>query len=132
MNKYESKYFRTAVKMNKSLIEILEKKDFEYITVKEICDKAQVNRSTFYLHYNNTVDLLEETKEYIEQEFLSYFLHDYQEALSENISTKLQTCSITELNYISDRYLHPFLKFIYENKRIFLTVLTHTKKLQKR
>ena len=32
-----------------------------YITVKEICEKAGVNRSTFYLHYENTTDLLQET-----------------------------------------------------------------------
>ena len=55
MNKNESKYFNTAVKMDKALVTLLEKKDFEYITVKEICDTAGVNRSTFYLHYDNTV-----------------------------------------------------------------------------
>ncbi len=56
MNKNESKYFKTAEKMDKALIEMLEKKDFEYITIKEICEKAAVNRSTFYLHYENTSD----------------------------------------------------------------------------
>ena len=65
MNKNESKYFNTAVKMDKALIELLEKKDFEYITIKEICEKAGVNRSTFYLHYENTVDLLREATQYI-------------------------------------------------------------------
>ena len=47
MNKSESKYFNTAIRMDEALIALLEKKDFEYITVKEICDKAGVNRSTF-------------------------------------------------------------------------------------
>ena len=55
MNKNESKYFNTAVRMDKALIELLEKKDFEYITIKEICQAAGVNRSTFYLHYENGV-----------------------------------------------------------------------------
>lgn len=50
MNKFESKYFNTALLMNQALILLLEKKEFEYITVKEICEKAGVNRSTFYLH----------------------------------------------------------------------------------
>ena len=50
MNKNESKYFSTAIKMDEALIALLEKKDFSYITVKEICEKAGVNRSTFYLH----------------------------------------------------------------------------------
>ena len=73
MNKSESKYFNTAVKMDKALLALLEKKDFEYITIKEICKEAQVNRSTFYLHYENTVDLLQETMQYNVQHFLTYF-----------------------------------------------------------
>ena len=44
MNKNESKYFNTAVKMDKALLELLEKKDFEYITIKEICALAEVNQ----------------------------------------------------------------------------------------
>ena len=39
---------------------LLNIKDFEYITVKDICLKAKVNRSTFYLHYLNVNDLLED------------------------------------------------------------------------
>ena len=65
MNKNESKYFNTAKRMDEALITLLEKKDFEYVTIKEICDTAGVNRSTFYLHYENTVDLLKETTRYI-------------------------------------------------------------------
>ena len=45
MNKNESKYFNTAVKMDKAFLALIEKKDFAYITVKEICEKAGVNRS---------------------------------------------------------------------------------------
>ncbi|MGN1134205.1 MAG: TetR/AcrR family transcriptional regulator [Oscillospiraceae bacterium] len=58
MNKSESKYFNTAVKMDEALLSILETKDFKYITIKEICERAGVNRSTFYLHYENIGDLL--------------------------------------------------------------------------
>ena len=52
MNKNESKYFNTAILFDEALIYLLENKDIEYITIKEICNKAGVNRSTFYLHYN--------------------------------------------------------------------------------
>jgi len=61
MNKSESKYFNTAVKMDLSLISLLKKKPFDYITVSEICKAAGVNRSTFYLHYENIGELLNET-----------------------------------------------------------------------
>ena len=59
MNKSESKYYNTALLMNQAFIELLNKKDFEFITVKDICKKAGVNRSTFYLHYESINDLLE-------------------------------------------------------------------------
>ena len=71
MNKSESKYYNTAVVMDEALLLILEYKDYEFITVKEICQKAGVNRSTFYLHYESMNDLLEEAIEMINQEFYS-------------------------------------------------------------
>lgn len=71
MNKSESKYFNTAIKMDKAFLQLLEKKDFEYISVKEICEKAGVNRSTFYLHYDNISDLLSESIRYMNEQFLS-------------------------------------------------------------
>ncbi len=65
MNKSESKYFHTALRMNEALISLLEKKDLEFITVKEICETAGVNRSTFYLHYETISDLMNETVEMV-------------------------------------------------------------------
>ena len=51
MNRSESRYFATATRMDEAFLALLAKKDFEYITVKEICEVAGVNRSTFYPHY---------------------------------------------------------------------------------
>ncbi|MCD8149684.1 MAG: TetR/AcrR family transcriptional regulator [Clostridiales bacterium] len=76
MNKFESKYYDTAVRMVKAFLDILETKDFEYITVKEICTKAGVNRSTFYLHYETMSDLLGESAEYISDTMSGYFDQD--------------------------------------------------------
>ncbi len=116
MNKNESKYFNTAVKMDKALIELLEKKDFEYITIKEICASAGVNRSTFYLHYENTADLLKETTQYITGSFLSYFSIEKQ-----SIAYKFENCDLKDLIFVTPEYLSPYLTFIKENQRIFKT-----------
>lgn len=51
MNKQESRYAGTASLMDEALLLLLEQKDFDRITVKELCQKAGVNRTTFYLHY---------------------------------------------------------------------------------
>ena len=39
---------KSAEKMQRTLISLLDKKDFELISIKELCEEAQVNRSTFY------------------------------------------------------------------------------------
>lgn len=61
LNKSESKYFATADRMDEALLKLLERKDLAYITVKEVCEVAGVNRSTFYLHYESMTDLLSES-----------------------------------------------------------------------
>jgi AcrR family transcriptional regulator len=114
MNKNESKYFNTAIKMDEALITLLEKKDFEYITIKEICDTAEVNRSTFYLHYENTSDLLKETTRYIIDKHLAYYEIDQK-----RISLQFETCKREELLFITDEYLEPYLTFIKDNQRLF-------------
>lgn len=51
MNKNESKYFNC-------------------------CEKAGVNRSTFYLHYETLGDLLSESVEYVNEQFFAYMKQD--------------------------------------------------------
>ena len=114
MNKNESKYFKTAIKMDEALIEILEKKDFTYITIKEICNVAGVNRSTFYLHYENTSDLLNETTRYIIDKHLSYY-----SVQCASISFKFESYNKNELVFITTEYLTPYLTFINENQKLF-------------
>ena len=119
MNKSASKYFNTAVRFDQALLSLLEKKAFEYITISEICEKAGVNRSTFYLHYENTSDLLKETTSYVLESFSSYFKID-----TESITAKFADCELKDLIYINEKYLHPYLSFIRDNQRVFMSVLS--------
>lgn len=41
-----------------SFIRLLEKKDIAQISIKEICENADINRATFYAHYSDQNDLL--------------------------------------------------------------------------
>lgn len=124
MNKAESKYFNTAARMDEAFLALLEEKDYDYITIKELCKKAQVNRSTFYLHYENMNDLLSESVSYIIDKFVLYFRTDAQSMIS-----KLSTCPLEELNFITPEYLSPYLAFIAENKRLFSTVMKKSTQL---
>ena len=110
MNKSESKYFNTALLMNEALLLLLEKKDYDFITVTEVCQKAGVNRSTFYLHYESMDDLLFETIENINKKFNQTF---------DNEIIDVHGLDKKELFLIRDEYLLPYLSFIKQNKRIY-------------
>lgn len=114
MNKSESKYFNTAFLMDEALISLLEVKDLEYITVKEICEKAGVNRSTFYLHYETIADLADEALQSVNERFLSYFTQNEKEFVG-RISEK----QLNDLVFITQDYLRPYLQFIYDNKNVY-------------
>ena len=104
MNKSESKYYNTALLMDQALIELLNKKDFEYITIKEICEKAGVNRTTFYLHYETINDLLSECIDNINKHFIKQFNKNTVEFFE-----KIKNCSNEELILITPEYLTPYL-----------------------
>ena len=52
------RYTKQVIKS--SLLELLQTKPFEQITVKELCQKADINRATFYSHYDTLISLIEE------------------------------------------------------------------------
>ena len=124
MNKNESRYFNTAIRMDEALITLLEKKDFEYITIKEICDTAGVNRSTFYLHYENTFDLLQETTRYILDKHFAYYSSDTKE-----ITARFANAELKDLLFITSEYLVPYLTFIKDNQHIFRVSIKNFKSL---
>lgn len=111
MNKSNSKYFYTARLMDQALLLLLEKKDLEFITIKEICDKAGVNRSTFYLHYENITDLFNETIEMLNDEFKNSFALKDVKSIIEKGNPK-------DLVFINREFLLPYLEYVKKNKRI--------------
>jgi len=78
-NKIDRRVKYTRMVLKESFIDLLEKKDISQITVKEICENADINRATFYAHYNDQYDLLAK----IEDEFLEN-IRDYLDELEQN------------------------------------------------
>ena len=105
MNKNENKYLYSAQLMNQALLQLLETKDLDYITVTEITKKAGVHRSTFYLHYDNVYELFEETVENLNKEFGNWFLNEKEDVIAQK-----------KLFLITDEYLEPYLAFVQKRK----------------
>ncbi len=112
MGRAETKYQNAALKMNAALIELLEEKEFQNITVLEICKKAEVNRSTFYAHYSNTSDLLEELHNNLTDKMNAGFGEDIEELKKSS-------------GLISRSHLVSYLEFIKEHKNFFKTYMTN-------
>ncbi len=107
MDKFEKRFYNSSLKMNEAMLEMLETKNFSEITVSDLCRKSGVNRSTFYSHYSNTFDLLQEIKDRMISDFVKSF-----DGLSEtdDIAT-----------YIDNEHLNIYLNFIKDNLKLFRT-----------
>ncbi|NLM21824.1 MAG: TetR/AcrR family transcriptional regulator [Peptococcaceae bacterium] len=65
---------RTKAAIREALVSLIEEKGFEALTVKDIAIKANINRGTFYLHYKDKYDLLDQTLEDIARDIESILL----------------------------------------------------------
>lgn len=108
--------------MDTALIELLNDKEFEDITVKELCEKAGVNRSTFYLHYENMGELLEESMMYTLRQFNGYFAPENRLLIK-----KLYDCPLEELYLITPKYLIPYLRWVSEHQKFLKAIVRNAK-----
>jgi AcrR family transcriptional regulator len=54
---------RTRESIREALIDLIEEKGFEAITVKDMTTRARINRGTFYAHYQDKYDLMTRCQE---------------------------------------------------------------------
>lgn len=65
------RYTRHALQT--ALIERMQQKPLNRITVREVCEAADINRSTFYMHYKDMYDLIDEIEEQVYQDIDAIF-----------------------------------------------------------
>ena len=69
MEKSDRRVQRTRELLQQALIELIEERDYDTITVQEIVDHANVGRTTFYDHYSGKDDLFMSCHEAIVHKF---------------------------------------------------------------
>lgn len=86
------KYTKMVIK--ESFIKLLKQKPISKITIKEICEDADVNRATFYAHYLDQYNLLHQIEmdliDDINQYLDSYYFIDKTEAPTEMLEKILE------------------------------------------
>jgi AcrR family transcriptional regulator len=58
LRKPDARVRRTRERLGMAMLELLQDKPFDDVTVQEVLDRASVGRSTFYLHFRDKNDLL--------------------------------------------------------------------------
>lgn len=71
--KQDMRYKRTQRNLKAALIELLKEKNINKISVRELSERSDINRATFYLHYDSPYDLLASLEtELFDKVFSSY------------------------------------------------------------
>lgn len=76
MNKKNNQRFKdTEISMEVAMLNLMKTTEFKKITVKKICEKAMVNRSTFYVHFIDIYDMLDKMEIELRKELLNSYDH---------------------------------------------------------
>lgn len=82
-NQMDLRVIRTKEAIRNALVELIEEKGFEPITVKDITTIAKINRGTFYSHYQDKFDLMTKCMEEIMQEMSHIVKQNFPNVISE-------------------------------------------------
>ncbi|MDY3751650.1 TetR-like C-terminal domain-containing protein [Christensenella minuta] len=91
-----------------ALVEAMQKEHISKISVKSLCELADINRSTFYAHFRDQYGLLH----HIEQEVL------------DNITRQLERQDFDGKGPISFQVLNLILKYVRQNASLFKALLS--------
>ena len=74
MNRKNNKQFQdSAARMEQAMLRLMNETSFEKITVRLICDNAGVNRSTFYAHYTDIYDMIQQMETNLQKELINSY-----------------------------------------------------------
>lgn len=106
---------RTRAFIKNALIELIEEKGFEAITVKDITTKANINRGTFYSHYQDKYDLMAKCEEELVKEM--------ENKIIKNIPKVIADLETTTPNTMPFAILVPFFEFLNQNRGLMRALL---------
>ena len=97
----DRRIMRTKLAIRDALVTLIKEKGFDALTVSDIADRANINRGTFYLHYKDKFDLLEQTETEILEEIQHLFLQANPLQVGDfNTAEKLQQLVVIMLEYV--------------------------------
>lgn len=103
----------TKQNIQRTFIQLMQEKTFNKITIQDISKKAKINRGTFYHHYLDKYDLVEQ--------MMKHILEELEKSLNE-IDARIFLDGMAD--DISEVYCETIFDFIAVNKETFVTFMT--------
>jgi AcrR family transcriptional regulator len=92
------KYTKMVIK--DSFVKLLQQKPISKITIKELCEYADINRATFYAHYTDQYDLLQKIEDELVEDINKYLdSYDFKGGILESVEMLEKI-----LEYIKDNF----------------------------
>ncbi|MDF2858865.1 MAG: TetR family transcriptional regulator [Neobacillus sp.] len=112
----------TRMMLKESLLELMKDRPINKITVKDICEAADVNRGTFYTHYKDPFDLLEQIENELFDDILaslenSFNIQNIPKLLAEifeAIVKNSELCKVLFSDYGDKEFLHRIIYIAHE------------------
>lgn len=128
--KVDRRVRKTKAALRAGLMELMQKKSIREITVSELVEKVDINRSTFYLHYNDIYDMLAKIEEELINELMTVTIKHKNEYYDEKIQiylTEIFTILLDNMD-ICNLLMSPHgdIKFINNVKYLIKEKITQT------
>lgn len=131
VNKDDRRVKRTRKLLKQGLSELLRQKQFSDISAREITERMDLNKATFYLHYKSTYELLQDLEEDLlnqAQEMIDSYEYDETdksmrslfEPLLEFVVENRAICDTLFVNNASSDFTGRVVDFIYENGKFIM------------
>ena len=111
MEQTDLRVVRTKKLIKDAFLELIEENGFDAVTVKQLTERAGINRGTFYSHYVDKFELMEKC--------VGEIFEEAEQKLIRNIP-KILGDERTDASY---HFLVPFIRFIEDNQIIMKPLL---------
>ena len=101
--KNDLRYIKTERAIRKAFHELLQEKNMKRITVRELVERAEINKTTFYCHYETLPDLIDTLEKekincIVDNLDETYLLYEDPDRFVDNLYRNLKDCQISEIS----------------------------------
>ena len=112
--KEDLRVIKTKFLIYNAFIDLAKQYGYQKITVKDLCDKAMINRNTFYLHYENKDDLV--------REMINSTINKYKDSFLPLTAQFYFNVSTRDLNSFS-KNIESLLHLLHEDIELYRIIL---------